>query len=399
MISKRTLARLLTAVGLFGCGALGLIAVFASRPACAVVAVLVALGLSLWPWRSEPVPMERPAPAPDIDLHHAQEHRRRLLEALLDQAPTPLLMVTEGAPMSAMNRASRRLFRTSNAILQPEAELQLAIAAAHPGLRSTLRLCLAGRQRTFTLSVADVTGQGPPVRLASLTDIQPEMLSAEAAALKEMLQVLSHEIMNTLTPVASLAESAVELLREGGGDEHRLALEAVEVIARRTSGLHRFVEAYRQLARLPEPRPRDVSVTAVLKEAAKLFGTTGTVASGVRLVVGPPRPDIIVRMDPDLCVQALLNLLANAVHAARSSATPEVILSAESAGDGARILVRDNGLGVDPALAADIFRPFFTTKSGGTGVGLSIARQAILAQGGELRLMHLDPGACFAIDF
>jgi C4-dicarboxylate-specific signal transduction histidine kinase len=294
--------------------------------------------------------------------------------------------------LTAVNRAARRLFHTDGVLA--DEDLHAAVREATPEGRKTVRLTAGGLPRTYALSVADVVGAGGALRLAALTDIQAEIQAAEAAALKELLQVLSHEIMNSLTPLASLAQSAADLLDEGGADATRLARDSMGVIARRTDGLHRFVEAYRQLARLPDPAPRLVSLTGLLAEAASLFETRWT-PRGVTLEVDAPQPDVMIRLDPDLIAQALLNLMANAAEAALAGGrtSPTVRLSGRPSGDGAAIVVEDNGAGVDDATRAEIFRPFFTTKPAGSGIGLSVARQAIVSQGGQLVLTPGAPGA------
>jgi nitrogen fixation/metabolism regulation signal transduction histidine kinase len=246
--------------------------------------------------------------------------------------------------LTAVNRAARRLFHTDGVLTDAAGALGGAVAQASPETRKTVRLAAGGLPRTYALSVADVTGAGGALRLAALTDIQAELQAAEAAALKALLQVLSHEIMNTHTPLASLAQSATDLLEEEGPESLRLARESVGVIARRADGLHRFVEAYRQLARLPEPRARMVSLTAIIEEAARLFASRW---SGVQLIVEPPRPDVVIRLDADLTAQALLNLLANAAEAALAgkATPPSVRLGGRPSGEGCAITVHDSGRG------------------------------------------------------
>jgi len=393
MVSSRIVARVAALAVVAVGGALALAAWRGGLPANALVAGLAAFAAGLWLVTRDEGAIP-PPPAPEGEtVRLDQERERRTLQAFLDQAPTPLVTLQPGGALTAANRAARRLFRTDSVLADPGGVLHRAIVETSPEVRRTVRLASDGLSRTYALSVAEVVGAGGALRLAALTDIEAEIQAAEAAALKELLQVLSHEIMNSLTPLASLAQSAAELLAEGRAEDVETARESVAVIARRTDGLHRFVEAYRQLARLPAPAPRTVSLGGLLDEAARLFETRWG-ARGVVLDAERPNPDIMIRLDPDLTAQALLNLLANAAEAALAGgrAPPRVRLSARPSSDGAAITVEDNGAGVAPERIAEIFHPFFTTKPQGSGIGLSLARQAVVSQGGQLVLEPTPPG-------
>ena len=400
MVSRRLIGRLAAQTVVFGGGALALAAWRAGLPANALLAAMTAAGAAIWALTHDAGGSgAASAPAPADSLRLDEERARRTLQAFLDQAPTPLVTMQPNGALNAVNRAARRLFKTDGTVADAADVLGAAVAGTTPEARKTVRLTAGGLPRTYAISVADVSGAGGTLRLAALTDIQAELQAAEAAALKALLHVLSHEIMNTLTPLVSLAQSAAELLEEEGPEAMRLARESVAVIARRADGLQRFVEAYRELARLPEPHPRPTSLTAILEEAGRLFAGRWTT---VALVVEPPRPDVIIRLDPDLTAQALLNLLANAAEAALTGGRgpPEVRLSGRAAGDGVAISVTDNGPGVSVEVQAKIFQPFFTTRSEGSGIGLSVARQAIVSQGGQLILApgEAGGGATFVIE-
>ncbi len=312
------------------------------------------------------------------------ERQRRTLQAFLDQAPTPLVALRADGVLLAVNRAARRLFRTDATVADKAGALYHALETATPARRARVRLVVQNAVRTYALAVAEVASAEGVQKLAVLTDIQADLQAAEAAALKALLQVLSHELMNSLTPLASLAQTAGELLEEGRPDAVDQAAELIGVVARRTEGLHRFVDSYRALARLPDPAPRAVSLAQLLTEAAQLFAVRW---ADVALALQLPDPDVIVRLDPDLIGQALTGLLANAAEAARDGASPaRVRLSARAQGDGVEISVVDSGRGVPAAVAGQIFQPFFTTKAGGSGIGLTLAHQAVAIQGGELEL-------------
>jgi two-component system nitrogen regulation sensor histidine kinase NtrY len=401
MASRRVWISLAGQIGVFACGALAILAWRAGLPANALVLSLAAIGAAFGVATQAARSSAEGSSAPQASTETLdQERARRTLQTFLDQAPTPLVTWRPGGPATAVNRAARRLFRTDDVLIGPAGELVTAALEASADTRRTVRLTADGVARTYALSVADVVGAGGAFRLAALTDIEADIQAAEAAALRELLQVLSHEIMNSLTPLASLSQSAAEMLAEGRPQDLPVARDAVAIIARRTEGLHRFVEAYRRLARLPAPSPRRVSLAALLAEAAQLFDIRWGPA-GVRLDFTPPKPDIMIRLDPDLTAQALINLLANAAEAAVAGGRtpPTVRLAARTTGDGAAITIEDNGPGVPDAQATEVFRPFFTTKPEGTGIGLSLARQAIVSQGGQLLLETSTDGARFVAAF
>ena len=367
--------------------------------ACALVMLL--LGLWLAPeaaWGRRRESHERivePATTPS-----GAEVQSRLADSLFDQIPAPLVLLEPSGVLRAANRAARTLFRTDDRVLSPPQPLLDALQMTSLGGRLTLHLQIELEPKTYALSIIDLAGPAAPGRIAMLLDIQPEVRVAEAAALRELMQVLSHEIMNALTPVASLAATASDLLSDQTPASNAMARDAVETLARRAQGLGRFVEAYRRLARLPAPVLRPVSIGALFGEAAQLFESQWP-RDVVRLTVVKPDPDIVAELDRDLMVHALMNILSNGADAATAcKERPTTIrLLAEAHSTGVILRIADNGPGVPTGDRERIFQPFFTTKAEGTGVGLSFARQVILSHGGVITLAdeRSESGAVFEV--
>lgn len=313
-----------------------------------------------------------------------REGEARTLTAFLDHAPVPLLAMRARGALSAINLPARRAFGTDDVIIDPPVALVHHILGLEPGVRQSLSLDFSGQPRTYALTVAEVISDGDFVRIAALTDIQAEVQAAEAAALRELMLVLSHEIMNSMTPVTSLAESTAALLKDIDGANPRLtqAREAMDSLTRRARGLLKFVEGYRALARLPEPGLQPTDVCLLLEDMARLFRSRWA-AAGVTLHT-EIAPQLIRPLDPGLMSQAVLNILTNAAEAAiAASDEPQVSITARENSGRLMIEVSDNGPGFDVDEAV-IFRPFFTTKSSGTGLGLSISRQIVQAHGGAI---------------
>ncbi|WP_174292669.1 sensor histidine kinase, partial [Sphingomonas bacterium] len=260
----------------------------------------------------------------------------------------------------------------------PPATLGEAIAAGPAGRAASVEL--AGR--TYALVTSDLAGGGANSRLAALIDIDAELKATEAATLRDLVQVLSHEVVNALTPIASLSRTAADMVDDAEPDLVAVR-DAVGTIARRAAGLQRFGEAYRALARLPAPVPGRVDAAEFVADLVRLFAIRWP---GVTLTAQSDRLSAAMRGDADQLTAAVWALLQNAAEAVADAPTPQVRLSIVATADETIMEVADNGCGVDDAEAEAIFRPFFTTKPAGSGVGLALARQILRAHGGDLTL-------------
>ncbi|WP_215766972.1 sensor histidine kinase [Gluconobacter cerinus] len=316
--------------------------------------------------------------------------------ALLDHAPVPLLIQYVDGTLHAANRAARRLFMTEGVLRDPPPPLVMALEndATGPEKRLIRLASSVGSSRVYALSVGKGGGAGGIVAYLALTDVEAGLNAAEAQALRDLLQILSHEIMNSLTPIVSLSATAEDLFAEQCSlkreryETDDLIIEALRTIRRRTEGLDRFVRGYRDLARLPEPDLKLTDLGALVQEIVRIF--TARWKGCVALDVIVPSGRIMVRLDAVQMEQALLNLLNNGAEAALEQPDPHVQLDVEAANNTIAIRVRDNGPGIDVALRVQIFEPFVSFKSGGNGIGLPLARQIIRGHGGRLTLGITD---------
>jgi len=341
------------------------------------------------------------------DDKHKLIDANRFYEAVLDDAPAALVIVDSAGKVDLANKAARRLLiRHQGVRIEDFREYGDAFADALEGgavKRPRLVPLLSdGVPQTMLVSAAVVHRLGGLVRVVAVQPIQGELNAIEIAAQSDLIRVLTHEIMNSMTPVTSLANTATDLMRrvDKGADplvsDARLA---VETLARRADGVMNFVESYRQISRAPDIRRRPIDIAAWASELAALFGADDR-AAGVAFECTVSEAMPALEADPDLMSQVLINLLRNAAEAARShSEAPRVALrfSLTRAGR-VQIEVEDNGPGVPQGLRQDVFLPFFTTKAKGTGVGLSLARQVVLAHRGAISILDgREGGALFRI--
>ncbi|EGF93525.1 histidine kinase-, DNA gyrase B-, and HSP90-like ATPase family protein [Asticcacaulis biprosthecium C19] len=361
--------------GVFACGALCWAAAAAGHVATAVVcavAGLILVNILLLSQRRRQSPVQR---APDATF--ASEQSRRRLSALVDETPSPLLLQEEDGRLIAVNRAARQMFDASS-------ELPVATrwALLGPGDRlDSLRGQIDWRGGRYAIHKARLDH----ALLAILIDITPEVRAAEASALRDLLKVLNHELMNALTPVASMSRSALELIEDNTAESLALARGALGTVVARTEGLVGFVDSYRILTRLPPPDLKPVGLTPFASEIAQAFRAQWD-PRGVALDLVSDVAGAIVVMDADQVRLCLTNLLNNAAEAAQDSPRPRVRLSLTLSERQVEVEVEDSGPGIEPAMAETIFLPFYTTKATGTGVGLSLARQILQGHGSSLML-------------
>ncbi|MDJ0275269.1 HAMP domain-containing sensor histidine kinase [Sphingomonas sp. 2R-10] len=309
------------------------------------------------------VPVTRPGPPDEAQIAH---------HLLLDASPTPLVLVN-GATARTMNRAARRLFATDDRILPPPAPLFD---------RDATHLSHAGRNwRTDRVEVGDRS-------VVALIDVESEERTAEARASAEMIQVLGHEMLNGLVPIVSLAECGIAAA-EARDNDPALLSEILTTLARRADGLRRFTEAYRELARLPPPMRQIVSIGEMIDDLARLFASRWP-EIGLSIEI---EPGLSGEIDRDQMNQALWALLQNAVEAIEQGtvSSGKVDIQVNSNDAVLTIEISDNGPGVPADRTHGIFRPFYTSKLSGSGIGLSLARQVLQAHGGTLTLVHPFP--------
>jgi len=391
-------------------------------PRLLVLCVLAALPLVLAVWRSVArLAAVRIAPLAPVRVDMPVDQRALLdnalaLEARLEHAPIALFRIdgADGAgEVAALNANARKLVAPGRAS-DPEALYRQL--AAQPGERPGERRSLLqfeterGTERAL-VAVSALTLQGRPQRLAALMPVESELEAEALNAWRQLVHVLTHEIMNSLTPIASLSRTAYDLLDDSlqdaaaalPSDVSADLVTALDAISRRAGSLVDFVASYRSLSNLPPAQPERVALAALFERVAALVAPGWRARGGeVRFAVEPASLELMV--DPGQLEQALINLLKNAFEATAGNAEKgggrAWVEARLVRGARLRIEVGDDGPGVPDALAAHIFTPFFTTKKQGGGIGLAMVRQLIHANGGTVRYARpLGQGARFVITF
>ena len=307
-----------------------------------------------------------------------------LLEKVIEEIDVAVFTFDEAQTLRLVNRAGERM------MAQPAVRL-IDRTAADLGLGD----CLAGEAaRTFERAFPGQTGRwqcrhstfregGLPHHLLVLSDLSKALRDEERQAWQRLIRVLGHELNNSLAPIKSTASTLSRVLRreqphEGWRDD---AERGLQMIAGRCESLNRFVAAYSRLARLPSPTLQPVLVSPLVRRV---------VSFETRLPVSlNSGPEISVDADPDQLEQLLINLIKNGVEAALETGGG-VDVSWSQINSTLEVRVRDEGLGLSNT--QNLFVPFFTTKPGGTGIGLVLCRQIAEAHGGTLTLSNRESG-------
>lgn len=322
------------------------------------------------------------------------ESRLQYLNSVLQHLNIGLLTMKNNGVIDLFNpEAARILNRTMPRNLSDlesmQPELAQTVQQLRPGEHVLLNITREQEPIQLLLSAMSIRTQGQKFKLITLQDIRSVFDEIELDAWQNLIRTLTHEIMNSMTPITSLAASVLERWeteRDPGtsAELHHDTLLALDAIKKRSEGLMQFVENYRRLARTLIPHITRISVIELFRRIERLM-ITKLSSSGVRLILSSEPEDLEIYVDPELFEQVLINLVVNATEAVQNRPDPMITLRASLNPKGrCQIHVIDNGPGIPENLLGKVFVPFFTTKPNGSGIGLSISRQIVRAHNGTL---------------
>ena len=309
--------------------------------------------------------------------------RELLLDTVVQNTPTALLISDPSGHVIYANLAARELIGENRKLegLSIEAILQRLPPELAQSMREArdalLTLVLLGEDEVFHVSTRDFFLSSRPHRLHMLRRLTRELSRQEVATWKKVIRVLSHELNNSLGPIASLANSGLELLKRSELD---LLPTVLETIGERARHLEQFIHSYAEFAKLPTPRLAALQWSELLAPLAASYG----------VVVVEPLPQASFAGDRAQLEQVLINLTKNALEAGSPPAQTEIAVLLVPGGH--QLELRDRGTGMSESVLAQALLPFYSTKRNGTGLGLALAREIVEAHGGRLRLSNQAGG-------
>lgn len=255
--------------------------------------------------------------------------------------------------------------------------------------------------RVLSVDVSTLIILDKPHKLITLQDINSEIEQKEIEAWHKLIRILTHEIMNSVTPISSLTETMQSMLSDREGKQKPLeALNeetigdirfSLKTIQKRSEGLLDFVESYRTLSKVPKPAPEPVDVAVLFGNLKDLMHHALT-RQDIQLITAVENNALTVMLDPVLIEQVLINLITNSTHALEGRPSRTVVLKAYTADRAPVIEVTDNGKGIPEKELKEIFVPFFSTKKNGSGIGLSLSKQIMSLHGGSIKVTSV-PGS------
>ncbi len=278
--------------------------------------------------------------------------------------------------------------RNIEALARRDAALYETLMALKPGENRLVRL----HQQPVVLSATAFTDEHGRSLLVAFQPVREALEETEAQAYQKLLRVLTHEIMNSVAPIASLADTLHQQLATGpaAGPLPAEVGRSLAVIRQRSEGLLHFTQTYRQLSKLTAATLQAVPVWSLFEHVLTLLEPTFA-QRGLEPDVVLADPDLCIQADPALIEHVLLNLLTNALEALQTQSAPQLRLAGYVQEPHRVVLeVADNGAGIPAVLLEEIFVPFFTTKATGSGIGLSLSRQIMQLHRGSLQVQSVE---------
>lgn len=301
-----------------------------------------------------------------------------LLRKVMEELDVAVFAFDVGGSLRLVNRAGERVLNQPAEHLMGRHASELGLAECLTGESPRIaQIAFPGKSGRWEIHRGHFREGGVPHQLLVITDVSRALREEERQAWQRLIRVLGHEMNNSLAPIKSVAENMGTVLdrKRRPPDWQEDMRSGLNVIAARTDGLARFMSAYAQLAKLPPPALQAVDVGARIRRAAEMERRIA--------VQVEPGPDVTVQADPDQIEQLLINLVRNAADAALETGGG-VRAGWKRANGSAEIWIQDDGPGISNP--ANLFVPFFTTKPGGSGIGLVLSRQIAEAHGGTLAL-------------
>jgi two-component system, NtrC family, nitrogen regulation sensor histidine kinase NtrY len=343
-----------------------------------------------------------------------KEEHFQYLQSIVQNIDVSILAYQRDGTVEMVNKAAKKLFQVSslrniNSLDNLSEELVHTLVEIKPGENKLVRIQEQDDLLQLAIFATELKIHNKVIILTTIKNIQSVLEEQETEAWQKLIRVLTHEIMNSITPIASLSSTLDMMLKAVVTGENDQTLDkesvvdiqqALQTINKRSTGLLHFVNTYRNLTRIPKPNFRIFPVKDLINNV-RLLMEEEIRQSKIKLITSVLPPDIEFSADEQLLEQVLINMIKNAIQALTNRPDPQIVIRAFINKRGRlTIQVTDNGQGILKDVMDKIFIPFFTTKTKGSGIGLSLSRQIMRLHGGSISASsEPDVGTTFTLTF
>ncbi|MDB5229857.1 MAG: hypothetical protein JWN76_662 [Chitinophagaceae bacterium] len=341
-----------------------------------------------------------------------KETQYQYLQKILELVDTGILSFdTETGEVVWMNESLKKLLglpylKTVSSLTKRDSELAQLVLDIKPGDQKIATAHVDNRTFKMLLSATAFQTDSRKYKLIAFQNVDEALDETESKAWQRLLSVLTHEIMNSVAPISSLANTLENRLAvsvasidadEGEWEDLKLG---IATIRKRSEGLLKFAETYRNLNKITTPNVRKVYVRELFSTMHQLMQPTLD-QKNIELEILLKEPELNIELDPELVEQVVINLIINAIEAVKDRPQPKITLTAYETSFKRKIIrIADNGSGIEEELLDKIFIPFFSTKKNGSGIGLSLCKQIMLLHKGNIQVQSvMGEGTAFMLQF
>ncbi len=333
----------------------------------------------------------------------AKEEHFNYLQTVVQHVSIGIIVFRKDGKVDMYNNAIKRMLRLSNLrfisdLEKIDSNLAELLKNIKAGDRELLKVFNENELLQLSIRATEFRMRGEDFVLVSLQNIHNELEAKEMDSWQKLIRVLTHEIMNSITPIVSLSSTVKDLLIDEDNlqirdqieqDDVESARSALTTIERRSEGLLNFVQVYRNLTRIPKPNFRYFEVKELFERVKSLLAPK-VADRQIQCEYKVVPPELMLTADPDLIEQVLINLVINSIHAVQNVENPKIkVVATSSTYNKVTITIIDNGYGIKPDNIEQIFVPFFTSKKEGSGIGLSLSREIMRLHKGNITVKSI----------
>jgi len=331
-----------------------------------------------------------------------KEIEHQYFEHVIKHVDTGLIAWDSNDRIKLFNRAAKKLLNVPHIgklsglkiILD---DMPTKLKKMQPGRQELLNILRGNELVSLYVRVSDFSISGENIKLASFQNIHPELEESESEAWQKLIKVLTHEIVNSVGPIKLVSSTLLKTIKKREDNvANDLSTEEMEhmysglnAIYNRSLGLSKFVDDYKTITDIPKPDFKEVKVAELVEEILVLL-RENVLTTSIDIKVSISPPNLSIFMDKKMIEQVLINLIKNAVHSLDDHMNPRISITSNQSNGQTKIIIEDNGSGIPFNMLDYVFMPFFTTKQGGSGIGLTLSRQIMKAHNGFINLVSKE---------